>query len=129
TEMAIVSCCSTTATSPGSARRFRRWPSSLRMSSFRRRSMADLISEPGYDLDCLGCGAGVRPIDRFCSQCGRRDPADRALQGDDPELTSPTLVSGDTGKREKTYPTFVAKEAQSEVTLIKSVRKRTRPGT
>jgi serine/threonine protein kinase len=91
--------------------------------------MADLVSEPGYDLACLGCGAGVRPIDRFCSQCGRRDPADRALHGDDPELTSPTLVSGDTGEREKTYPTFIAAEAQSEATLIKSVKKRTRPGT
>jgi hypothetical protein len=92
--------------------------------------MADLVSEPGYDLACLGCGAGVRPIDRFCSQCGRRDPADRSLHGDDPELTSPTLVSGDTGReREKTYPTFVAAEAQSEATLIKSVRKKTRPGT
>ena len=41
--------------------------------------MADVVSEPGYDLACLGCGAGVRPIDRFCSQCGRRDPADRSL--------------------------------------------------
>ncbi|HEV7429007.1 MAG TPA: protein kinase [Thermoanaerobaculia bacterium] len=92
--------------------------------------MADLVSEPGYDLACLGCGAGVRPIDRFCSQCGRRDPADRALHsGDDPELTSPTLVSGDTGNREKTYPTFIGGEAQSEATLIKSVRKKTRPGT
>jgi len=91
--------------------------------------MADLVSEPGYDLACLGCGAGVRPIDRFCSQCGRRDPADRALRGDDPELTSPTLVSGDTGNREKTYPTFVAAEALGEATLIKSVRKKTRPGT
>ncbi|HEV7485768.1 MAG TPA: protein kinase [Thermoanaerobaculia bacterium] len=91
--------------------------------------MADLVSEPGYDLACLGCGAGVRPIDRFCSQCGRRDPADRALHGDDPELTSPTLVSGDTGNREKTYPTFVAAEALGEATLIKSVRKKTRPGT
>src|SRR3954469_18294754 len=99
------------------------------MSSFRRRSMADLISEPGYDLACLGCGAGVRPIDRFCSQCGRRDPADRALHNDDPELTSPTLVSDDTGKREKTYPTFVASEALGEATLIKSARKKTRPGT
>jgi CheY-like chemotaxis protein len=91
--------------------------------------MADLVSEPGYDLACLGCGAGVRPIDRFCSQCGRRDPADRSLQGDDPELTAATLVSADTGKREKTYPTFIAAEAQSEATLIKSVRKKTRPGT
>ena len=44
--------------------------------------MADLISEPGYDLACLGCGAGVRPIDRFCSQCGRRDPADRRFHAE-----------------------------------------------
>ena len=90
--------------------------------------MADVVSEPGYDLVCLGCGAGVRPIDRFCSQCGRRDPADQSLRDDDPELTSPTLVS-ETGAREKTYPTFVAAEAQSEATLIKSVRKKTRPAT
>src|SRR3954447_3476278 len=99
------------------------------MSSFRRRLMADAVSEPGYDLACLGCGAGVRPIDRFCSQCGRRDPADRPLHNDDPELTSPRLVSGDTGQREKTYPTFVANEALGEATLIKSARKKTRPGT
>src|SRR3954449_7992795 len=92
--------------------------------------MADVVPDPGYDLACLGCGAGVRPVDRFCSQCGRRDPADRSLHaGDDPELTSPTLVSADTGNREKTYPTFVAGEAQSEATLIKSARKKTRPGT
>jgi len=92
--------------------------------------MADLVSEPGYDLACLGCGAGVRPIDRFCSQCGRRDPADRSLHGDDPDLMAATLVSGETGgEREKTFPTFVAAEAQGEATLIKSVRKKTRPDT
>ena len=91
--------------------------------------MADLVSEPGYDLACLGCGAGVRPIDRFCSQCGRRDPTDRLLQGDDPELTAATLVSGEGLEREKTFPTFVAAEAQGEATLIKTVRKKTRPDT
>src|SRR5436305_14754516 len=77
----------------------------------------------------MRCHTGVRPVVLFCSKCGRRDPADRSLQGGDADLTSPTLVSDDTGKREKTYPTFVAAEEQSEATLIKSIRKKTRPGT
>jgi serine/threonine protein kinase len=59
--------------------------------------MADVVPSPGYDLACYGCGAGVRPIDRYCSQCGRRDPAhhQRALS-DDPVLTSSTVVGEDT---------------------------------
>ena len=45
---------------------------------------------PGYDLKCVDCGAGVRPIDKYCSQCGRRDPSG----ANDEELNAPTLVSG-----------------------------------
>ena len=74
--------------------------------------MADVIQQPGYDLACHGCGAGVRPIDRFCSQCGRRDPAHQeAARSDDPVLTSPTVVGADTEVPE-TEPT--------SATLIKS---------
>jgi CheY-like chemotaxis protein len=43
----------------------------------------------GYDLKCLTCGAGVRPIDKFCSQCGRRDPT-----GADEDFNAPTLIAG-----------------------------------
>ena len=42
-----------------------------------------------YKLKCVDCGAGVRPIDKFCSQCGRRDPTG----ADDPELNAPTLIA------------------------------------
>jgi len=77
--------------------------------------MADVVQQPGYDLACHGCGAGVRPIDRFCSQCGRRDPAHQeAARSDDPVLTSPTMVGGDTE-----FPDD-ASEPTSQATLIKS---------
>jgi CheY-like chemotaxis protein len=88
--------------------------------------MADAGRWPGYDLVCHACGAAVRPIDQFCSQCGRRDPA--YLQGvhsDDTVLTSATLVNGDTAERPDTLPTFVAPdEAMSQETLIKSARRK-----
>ncbi|MEA2164314.1 MAG: eukaryotic-like serine/threonine-protein kinase [Thermoanaerobaculia bacterium] len=88
--------------------------------------MADVERWPGYDLVCHACGAAVRPIDQFCSQCGRRDPA--YLQGvhsDDTLLTSATLVSGEVSERPDTLPTFVAPdEAMSQETLIKSARRR-----
>jgi serine/threonine protein kinase len=45
--------------------------------------------DDGYSLRCVDCGAGVRPIDKYCSQCGRRDPTGV----DDPELNAPTLVA------------------------------------
>jgi len=49
-----------------------------------------------YSIPCASCGAGCRPIDRFCSQCGRRDPTGRleaeARANDDALLFSPTLV-------------------------------------
>ena len=79
--------------------------------------MADVVQQPGYDLACYGCGAGVRPIDRFCSQCGRRDPArQEGARSTDPVLTSSTVVGSDTAVPEEPY---VAGEATS-VTLIKS---------
>ena len=35
-------------------------------------------------LACIGCGAPARPSDRFCSQCGRRDPtAPPTSEGED----------------------------------------------
>jgi hypothetical protein len=30
-----------------------------------------------YDLICVSCGSACRAMDRFCSQCGRADPANR----------------------------------------------------
>jgi serine/threonine protein kinase len=70
--------------------------------------MADVVKEPGYDLACFGCGAGVRPIDRFCSQCGRRDPArQEGARSDDPVLTSPTMVGHDTEVGEATSATLI----------------------
>jgi serine/threonine protein kinase len=73
-----------------------------------------VIQQPGYDLACHGCGAGVRPIDRFCSQCGRRDPAHQeSARSDDPVLTSPTVVGSDTEVPDAGEPT-------SQATLIKS---------
>jgi len=59
---------------------------------------------PGREIPCIGCGAGCRPGDRFCSQCGRPDPTGRAdprpLVAPSPTpsddfLTSPTLVVDD----------------------------------
>ncbi|MEA2240353.1 MAG: eukaryotic-like serine/threonine-protein kinase [Thermoanaerobaculia bacterium] len=84
--------------------------------------MPDVERWPGYDLACHACGAGVRPIDQFCSQCGRRDPAhQQGFHSADGSLTSDTLVGG---PAEDTYPTFIApEEAMSQGTLIKSVRR------
>ena len=84
--------------------------------------MPDVDRSPGYDLSCHACGAAVRPIDQFCSQCGRRDPAHRqGFHSADGALTSETLVGG---PAEDTYPTFIApEEAMSQGTLIKSVRR------
>jgi CheY-like chemotaxis protein len=58
--------------------------------------MADVQSSgwPGYDLKCVDCGAGVRPIDKYCSQCGRRDPTGH----DDAELNAPTLIATETSE-------------------------------
>jgi CheY-like chemotaxis protein len=86
--------------------------------------MPDVERAPGYDLTCQACGAAVRPIDQFCSQCGRRDPAHlQGVQSHDGSLTSTTLVS-DGLTNEDTYPTFIApEEAMSQGTLIKSVRR------
>ena len=50
---------------------------------------------------CIDCGAGVRPIDRFCSQCGRRDPTGT----DDSLLSEPTLVTD--GPTEPEQPTLM----------------------
>jgi serine/threonine protein kinase len=70
---------------------------------------------PGYDLACVACGSGVRPIDRFCSQCGRPDPA----AGDD--LISPTYVVDDVIE-----PTFVSTgELLSEEKTMMSRSRRT----
>jgi CheY-like chemotaxis protein len=63
--------------------------------------MAD--AETMYELRCIGCGAGVRPIDRFCSQCGRRDPTGT----DDSMLTEPTLIAEETAPGE--MPTLMKK--------------------
>ena len=64
-------------------------------------------SWPGYDLICVDCGAACRPIDKFCSQCGRRDPAG----AQDAELNAPTLVASE-ATADKPYPTFVAPSHQ-----------------
>jgi serine/threonine protein kinase len=87
--------------------------------------MPDVDRSPGYDLACHACGAAVRPIDQFCSQCGRRDPAhQQGFHSPDGVLTSDTLVGGDAAINEDTFPTFVApEEAMSQGTLIKSVRR------
>src|SRR5882724_11352024 len=56
--------------------------------------MADANHWPGYDLKCHSCGAEVRRIDLFCSQCGRRDPAHQeGKRSRDNVLTSETIVS------------------------------------
>ena len=76
--------------------------------------MADVAEQQGgYDLACYGCGAPVRPIGRFCSQCGRHDPARQiATQSDDPVLTSSTVVGNDTEVPdvEVTSPTLIKSE-------------------
>ena len=70
--------------------------------------MANVVAQTGYDLACYGCGAAVRPVDRFCSQCGRRDPArQEAALSDDPVLTSSTVVGHDTEVPEATSPTLI----------------------
>jgi CheY-like chemotaxis protein len=44
-----------------------------------------------YDIPCAACGAGCRSIDRFCSQCGHRDPTGRFAPDD--LLTAPTMIA------------------------------------
>jgi hypothetical protein len=48
---------------------------------------------PGWDLSCSVCGEACRPIDRFCSQCGHRDPTGRFAA--DEMLSSPTVVGAE----------------------------------
>src|ERR1041385_2928190 len=61
-------------------------------------------SWPGYDLACVQCGAGVRSIDRFCSQCGREDPTG----SQDELLLSPTIVVDSPPSEIVEAPTFVS---------------------
>jgi serine/threonine protein kinase len=75
--------------------------------------MADVVQQPGYDLVCHACGAGVRPIDRFCSQCGRRDPArQEGSAHDDPIFSSTTIVGSEADLSD-------FGEATTQATLIK----------
>jgi len=58
---------------------------------------------PGYDNPCKACGAGCRAIDRYCSQCGQRDPLGaredevevEAEPIDDELARSPTVIATD----------------------------------
>jgi len=84
--------------------------------------------QPGYDLACQTCGAGVRPIDRYCSQCGRRDPAGREQQTtDDPLLTSPTQVTvGEDATQlpsNEAFGTFVTREGLTEKQAMRTARR------
>ena len=78
---------------------------------------------PGYDLACLQCGSGVRPIDRFCSQCGREDPTRAA----DDMLMSPTIVV-DGASEIIEAPTFISTntEMPESTQPDKTVMKRSR---
>ncbi len=71
---------------------------------------------PEYDLTCIACGAACRPIDRFCSQCGRPDPTGR----EDPLLSQSTLVTN----AEEVLPTFVAPSSTQQGTLVKEGRRK-----
>jgi len=85
---------------------------------------------PGYDLECLTCGAAVRSVDRFCSQCGRRDPAGRETPdpvGDD-ILTAPTVVIGGEEKTDvddegEVFGTFVSREGLNEKQALREARR------
>jgi CheY-like chemotaxis protein len=56
------------------------------------------MDKPGPDeqasreLQCVNCGSAVRQNDRFCSQCGRRDPLNA-----DQDLNAPTLIQSGEG--------------------------------
>ncbi|HKO56278.1 MAG TPA: serine/threonine-protein kinase, partial [Thermoanaerobaculia bacterium] len=93
--------------------------------------MADRQHWAGYELACPACRAGVRAIDRFCSQCGAALPppavADRphTIMADE----APTFVStADFEDRpEATLPTFVAEEGKDHHSVVRSAkRSRTR---
>jgi serine/threonine protein kinase len=48
-----------------------------------------------YELSCVACGSPCRAIDRFCSQCGRRDPTNQGLAAEpDALLHAQTIVGG-----------------------------------
>jgi serine/threonine protein kinase len=64
---------------------------------------------PGREIPCNACGAGCRPIDRFCSQCGIADPTARAnADADDADAMLPTLVAGDVDEMRPDATMFAA---------------------
>jgi len=77
---------------------------------------------PGYDLTCVSCGCGVRPIDRFCSQCGRESPT--TITAEEEGLTSPTVIVGtDEGTGSQT---FASPEQNFSDPLLPTVSRRAR---
>jgi CheY-like chemotaxis protein len=80
--------------------------------------------DAGYELTCIDCGARVRPIDRFCSQCGRRDPTGT----DDSMLTEPTLTAEDTEPGEQST-LIKTPTGETPVTKTVELRKMLIPGS
>ncbi len=88
----------------------------------------DSPASPGWDIPCRSCGAGCRSIDRFCSQCGRRDPTGggASAPAEDDLLLAATLIGDEDGNLESaTFLTAAPPELLDPVTVMKSVKSTT----
>jgi serine/threonine protein kinase len=85
----------------------------------------DSPAPPGWDIPCRTCGAACRSIDRFCSQCGRRDPTGGTSgPAEDDLLTAATLIGDEDGNLESaTFLTAGPPEAVDPVTVMKVAAK------
>lgn len=73
-----------------------------------------------YDLICVSCGSACRAMDRFCSQCGRADPANR-----DALLRAETITPATAGENAEETATIVGDDSLDEDTIIgQSARRR-----
>jgi len=73
-----------------------------------------------FDLICVSCGNACRAIDRFCSQCGRADPAnrDQLLRAETITPTSLSEIAAETA-------TIIGDEDIEENTIVgRSARRR-----
>jgi CheY-like chemotaxis protein len=73
--------------------------------------------DSAFDLTCLDCGAAVRSIDRYCSQCGRRDPTGT----DDALLREPTLTAEDTLPEQRTLIKKPSGEARRSTEAMRAM--------
>lgn len=76
------------------------------------------MDSAAFDLTCVTCGSPCRAMDRYCSQCGRPDPADRDELLHAQTIVPPTRV-------EETATVVGDLDDQTEQTIVgRSARRR-----